>query len=242
MPFWEGQETLTPLQWVIRAAVMYTWLLFIAKLMGQREVGRLTLFDFVISIIIGTVSASPLTNSRTDVSGAIIAVSTLGAFDIALSYLSLWNAKFRRVVQDEPIVLVQNGQLLEDTMRRTRFNLDDLLAELRQNNVPNLSDVEFAILEPNGKLSVIPKSQARPLTPRDLNVPTPYEGMPTVLIEDGNILQDNLRKNQLDETWLLGQLRQQGVNNPNDVLAVMLDTQGRLFVSKKNQTNEQFIQ
>lgn len=238
MPFWESQANLSVLQWIIRAVVIYLWLHFVTKLMGQREIGSLNVFDFIVVITIGSIAAAPLASSTDDVIGPFVSIGTLGVLNILIAYLSLKNAKFRRVVQDEPIVLVQNGQILEDTMRSTRFNLDDLLTEIRKNNIPNLADVEFAILESNGRVSVIPKSQARPVTPQDLQLPTPYEGMPSVLIEDGNIIEDNLRENQLSKNWLLEQLQNLGIRSEKEVFAALLDTQCRLYVSKKNQTNE----
>lgn len=233
MPFWESQQTLTVFQWAARGVVTFFWLLFMAKLMGQRQVGRLTLFDFVISIIIGTVAAGSLTNSRTALITSLIGVTTLAVLDISLSYLILKNPKFGRIIQGEPIVLIKNGKILEDTMRKVRINLDDLLMGLRRNKLPNLSDVEFAILEPNGKISVIPKSQARPVRPQDLKIDTQYEGLPVMVIEDGNILEDNLEENNLDSKWLEKELKKQGIHDVNEVFAATLDTQGRLFVSKK---------
>ncbi|MDO9535052.1 MAG: DUF421 domain-containing protein [Bacillota bacterium] len=238
MPFWESQESLTVLQWMLRTAVMFWWLLFMTKLMGQRQIGRLTVFDFIVAFTVGGIAAGVLNNTRNGLVGAITTIGTLAALDIAVSFLALKNAKIRRILQDEPLVLIQNGRLIEDMMRKARFNLDDLLLELRQNNIANLHDVEFAILESNGKLSVIPKSQARPLQPSDLQIPTNYEGMPTVLIEDGNIIEDNLRRINLDKTWLLDQLRQRNIDNPGSVLVAMLDTLGKLYISKKN---ERFI-
>jgi uncharacterized membrane protein YcaP (DUF421 family) len=238
LPFWESQASLTVLQWIIRTTVIYLWLHLVTKLMGQREVGSLTVSDFIIAITIGSVAAAPLASSTDDLIGPVSSIGTLGALNILIAYLALKNSKFRRIVQEEPIVLVQNGQILEDTMRSTRYNLDDLLTEIRIKNIPDLADVEFAILEANGSLSVIPKSQSRPLTPQDLQIPTQYEGMPTVLIEDGNIVEDNLRENQLSKTWLLEQLENFGIKNEKEVFAAILDTRGRFYVSKKNQTNE----
>lgn len=216
---------------------MFLWLFVITKLMGQREMAQLNLFDFIVSITIGGLVSGPLFNPRAGLKGALINVGLLGTLDIVLAYLSLKNPKFRRIVQEEPIVLVQNGKILEDMMGKTRFNLDDLLAELRLKNIPNISDVEFAILESNGKLSIIPKSQARPLTPRDLRLSTEYEGMPTVLIEDGNIVEDNLRDNHLTKEWLSHELKAQGINDVTNVMAAILDTKGTLFVSRKKSDN-----
>ena len=234
MPFWESQANLVALQWMMRAIIIFLWLLLITKLMGQREIGSLSMFDFVIAIVIGSVAAAPLASSSDDLLGPLISIGTLGALDIVIAFIALKNAKIRRIVQEEPLVIVQNGKILEDTMRSARFNLDDLLTELRLNSIPDISDVEFAILESNGRLSIIPKSQARPVTPKDFQITTPYEGLPTVLIEDGNVIEDNLRENQLSRSWLIEQLNKLDIQSENDVFAAILNTQGQLYVSKKN--------
>ncbi len=233
MYFWESQQSLVIYQWVLRAAITYFWLLFVARMMGQRFIGRLTVFDFVIAISIGSVSAGALSNPQVSLTSILITIGTLALLDIFLAVISLKASKFRRIVQGEPIVLIKNGKLLENTLRKTRINLDDLLMGLRRNKLANLSDVEFAILEPNGKISVIPKSQARSLKPKDLKLKTSYEGLPVIVIEDGNILQDNLKENNLDEIWLNDQLKKLKIDNVNEVFIAMLDTQGKLFVSRK---------
>lgn len=238
LAFWENQSTLTVLQWVLRTTVIFWWLLAVTKLMGQREMGRLNAFDFVVLITFGSVAAGVLNNPELNMSGALISIGTLGVLNIAIAYLALKSTRFRRVVQDEPLVLVQNGRLIENMLSRTRLNLDDLLLEMRQHNIPNLHDVEFAILESNGRISVIPKSQARPITPRDLQLSTPYEGLPAILIEDGKINDENLNKNGLGREWLTDRLKEQGYESTSDILAAMLDTRGRLYISKKN---EQYI-
>lgn len=233
MSFWVAQNSLPIWQWILKTAVIFVWLLFLTRLMGQREVGQMTLFDFVIAVSIGSVAGGALSNGRGGAIWPMLSITALAAFDILLAILALKLPKFRRMVQGEPLVPVKDGRLLEDTMRRVRLNLDDLLTGLRRQKVPNLHDVEVAVLEPEGKLSVIPKGQARPITPGDLGIATQYEGLPTALIEDGNILEDNLRENLLNKDWLLGQLRDQGVDDPGVVMAATLDTKGRLFISKK---------
>lgn len=215
---------------------MFFWLFIISKLMGQREVARLTLFDFLVSITIGGLVSGPLFIPKVGLKGPIINIAFLGLLNMTLAYLSLKHSKIRRVFQDEPFVLIENGIILEEMMGKTRFNLDDLLTELRLKNVANIADVEFAILESSGTLSVILKSQARPLTPKDLKLETDYEGMPIVLIEDGNVLEDNLQKNNLNQAWLISELENQGTKGLDNVMAAILDTKGRLYVSKKKHT------
>lgn len=171
MPFWEGQASLTILQWVLRAVTVIAWLWLVTKLTGQREIARLNCFDFVVAIAVGSIAAQPLATPRADLLGPIVSIGVLGLAHIALAYLALKSAGFRRIAQEEPLVLVQNGKILDEMMKKARFSLDDLLAELRLKNVAHLRDVAFAILEPNGQLSVILKSQTRPVTPQDLKVP-----------------------------------------------------------------------
>ena len=238
MPFGEAQQSLTAVQWLARVAIIYFYLLVLAKLMGQREIGRLTLFDFIISIIIGSTAAGALNSSTSSLNGVMITVGALAGFQIFLSLISLKFSRFRRVIEEEPIILVQNGKLLEHAMKKTRINLDDLMSRIRLKGYFFLGQIEFAILEPDGKISVLPKSQNRAVTPQDLGLSTKYEGYPTMLIEDGNIINENLHKNNLSEKWLFDQLKSFNISSPRDVLAAMLDTQGKFYYSLKNGASE----
>jgi uncharacterized membrane protein YcaP (DUF421 family) len=231
--FWHGQPTLTVAGWILRSTVTFLWLMLLTKLMGQREIGRMNMFDFVVAITIGSVASAHLADSEVPIMGGLISVASLGVLDVLFAYLSLKNSKLRRIVQDEPIILIANGQIRYDMLAKTMYNLDDLLASLRLKNYPNIHDVEFAFLEANGQLSVIPKSQARPVTPADLGLPTDYEGQPVVLVEDGNILLDNLEKNSLTKDWLLEELKKQGIDDTAELAAVILDTRGRLYIGRK---------
>lgn len=235
MDFWKSQESMAFFEWIARAVVMYVWLWLFTRLMGQREVGKLTIFDFIVAISIGSVTGSSLGNSKNYLPGAMIAVATLAIIDIVVSIAALKFSRARRVFEGEPTIVIRNGHILEDTMRRARLNLDNLLMGLRKKSVFSPSDVEFAILEADGSISVIPKSQARPVTPADLQMPTAYEGLSTVLVEDGNIVEDNLRENNLSREWLITQLQLQGIDDLHQVMTAILDTKGRLYVSRKTQ-------
>ena len=238
MPFWVGQESLTNLQWLLKAAVLFLYLLLFTKLMGQREIGRLTLIDFIVAVTIGSVVGGTLSSSTAGLKGPMIAVATLAGLEIFISVLGLKSPKLRRVFEEEPIVLVQNGVLLENTLKKTRINLDDLLSQLRQKGYFYLNQVEFAVLEPNGKISVLPKSQNRPVTPNDLKIETNYEGYPSVVIEDGDVRSENLSRMSLSLKWLQEELEKNNVSSPKDVLIAILDTQGRLYYSLKNRASE----
>ena len=237
MSLWENQANLTAAEWLLKAVIMYLYLLFLTKLMGQREIGKLTLFDFVIAISIGSVLGGSL-SSTSGLRGPVISIATLAVLQIVLGLISLKFPGFRRIVEEEPIILIQNGVILEKALGKTRVNLDDLLAELRIKGYFFPGQVEFAVLEPNGKISVLPKSQNRKLTPKDMQITTDYEGYPVVVIEDGNVIDENLHRNDLDSEWLIKELKQQNISSPSNVFLAILNTNGDLYISLKNSASE----
>lgn len=241
MPFWQGQPDLAGWEWLLRAAVMYPYLLLLTKLMGQRVVGRLSLFDFVIAVSVGSILGGVLSSSTVNMTGPVITLAALAGFHVLISIISLKNSKARRVLEDEPIIIIQNGQFLENAMKKARFNVDDILAQLREKGYFYPHQVEFAVLEHDGKVSVLPKSQNRPISPADLNLPTKYEGYPTVVVEDGNVVEDNLHRIQLSPEWLKDRLVERGIESADEVLLAVIDTQGRLYYSLKNQASEQLM-
>jgi uncharacterized membrane protein YcaP (DUF421 family) len=183
---------LPTLGWILRALVAYGWLLLIARLMGRRQIGELSFVDQIVGITIGSIFAGTLSNPKLPIMNPIRTTGTIAILHIILTYFALSSKTVRETILPGPLVLIENGHILEDNLKRARFNLDNLLSELRLKNLPNLRDVEFAILESNGKLSVIPKSQARPVTPADLGATTSYEGLSAVVVKDGSIVDENL--------------------------------------------------
>ena len=131
------------------------------------------------------------------------------------------------------MIFVKNGKLVEENITKMHYNIDEVLAALRYKGIYNLSDLEFAVLEVDGSISVLEKSQCRPLTPKDLNIPTQYEGLPSVVVTDGKILPENLRKNNLTISWLENKLKEQGVNDISHVFLASLATDGSLYVDLK---------
>ena len=234
MNFWDGQPSLTIIQWVLRAVIIFLWLFILTRIMGQRTLGRLHAFDFAIAILVSGTATGVLNSSKNSLLPVLATTGAVALLSVATSYLCLKNIKFRRFFQGRPYVVIRNGALIQNEMGKSWLNTDDLMFELRQKNVPNLQDVEFAVLETDGKLSVIPKSQARPVQPRDLGIDTSYEGTPIVLVENGRVITDNLRKINLDQMWLMGQLQNQEIDDVNEVFLAILSTGGQLLVSKKN--------
>lgn len=219
-------------EFVYRTVFVYFLVLLVIRLMGKREIGQLSPFDFVVAIIIAELAAIPMEATDIPLWHSVLPLCILGALEVLVSYATLFSRKLRGIVCGQPQVIIKNGEILKDEMRKARYNLDDLVAQMRDKGIVDPEDVEFAVLETSGKLSVILKSQHRPVTPADLGIPTAYEGLPTVLVMDGDVMKTNLEKISLDETWLQKVLGERGLT-PKKVLLATLSTDGRLFVNRK---------
>lgn len=217
----------------IRTLILYLLVIIVMRIMGKRQIGELQPFELVIAILLSDLAAVPMQNTGVPLASGIIPILTLLMAQLAFSYIGLKSAKGRAIISGRPSVLIENGKLKESELKKEMFTINELLEQLRIKNISNIADVEFAILETNGQLSVIPKSQKRPLNPEDLKVDTEYEGVPLVFIVDGKINTDNLKAAKLDEKWLHEELSKFGVENIKDVLIASLDTSGDLYYQVK---------
>lgn len=189
-------------------------------------------FDFVIAIILGTIAGAFVVNQVKGMwvlaAPVVITLATLGT-----GFLSLRSLAARKILEGEPVVVVHNGKVMENNMLKLRYSLDDLEMQLRDKDVFNITEVEFAVLEPHGQLSVLKKSQNQTVTMSDLGKAPPYKGMATEIIKDGDILEQNLMQNNLNYNWLQSQLQQQGIQDPSEVFYAALQTDGTLYVDKR---------
>lgn len=217
-----------------RTLILYALVVIVMRVMGKRQIGQLQPFELVVAILISELAAVPMQNTGIPLVNGIIPILTLLMAQIAISVISLKSTKARAIICGKPAILIENGKIREDEIRREMYTLTDLLEQLRIKNVPNIADVEFAILETNGQLSVIPKSQKRPVTPEDMKIGTKYEGLPLTLIVDGEVSDVNLEKAGLDRNWLKSELSKFEIDNFEDVLFASLDTSGNLYYQRKS--------
>lgn len=217
-----------------RTLILFTLVVVTMRIMGKRQIGELQPFELAVAILISELAAVPMQNTGIPLISGIIPILTLLIAQMALSFISLKSIKARGIICGKPSILIADGKIQEAELKKEMFTLNDLLEQLRINNTPNIADVEFAILETNGQLSVIPKSQKRAINAEDLNIPTNYEGLPLDLIVDGNINYTNLKKANLGITWLEGELKKFGIDKPENILFASLDSQGNLYWQTKS--------
>lgn len=224
----------------LRGTGAFLAVILITRVVGKSQMGQLTVTDFVNGIVVGSLAAAMVVDLRTPVAYYIFSLVLIAALTIAVECLTLKNRIIRKIFEDEPTIVIHNGKVLEDKMARMRYHMDDLMMLLREKNVFNIADVEFAVAEPNGELSVLLKSQKRPVTPKDLQMPTEYEGMPAELIMDGVVIEQNLVQNGLTRDWLFGELEKRGIDKVQNVMLASLDTQGNLYIDLRRDVIEDY--
>ncbi|WP_366924021.1 DUF421 domain-containing protein [Metallumcola ferriviriculae] len=217
---------------LVRGLIAFFTLLIFARVLGKQQISQLTFFDYVLGITIGSTASSLTTDLTSKAFPHWIGLITWIGSALALQIITLKWRTASKYIDGEPTVVVMNGQIMEDTMARMRYRATDLLEQLRNKGVFDLGQVEFAVLETNGKLSVQKKSQYQPVTPKDLNLPTQYKGLSTELIYDGVVIEQNLRGFNLDRIWLTDQLKKQGINSEEEVFLALIDTGGQLYIDK----------
>ncbi|OPZ75748.1 MAG: hypothetical protein BWY80_00012 [Firmicutes bacterium ADurb.Bin456] len=222
---------------IFRTIVLFVVVVVGLRLMGKKQIGQLQPYELVIVIMLSALAAIPMENTGVPLLSGLFPIITLLLAEVVLSYISLKSERARGIICGTPSVLIENGKIVEQELKRIRYNINDLLEQLRTKNMPNIADVEFAILETSGELSVIPKSQKRPLVPADLKVDTSYEGLPMTLVIDGYVFNQNLQKMNLSMDWLKSELKKFGVVHFKEVLFASLDSDGNLFYQLKTRTN-----
>lgn len=219
---------------IIRTLILYFVVMLLLRIMGKRQIGQLQPYELVVIIMISELAAIPMQNTGIPLYSGIVPIIILVATEVVLSFASLKSARARELISSKPSVLIQNSKIVESELRRARYNINDLLEQLRLKDVADIDDVEYAILETSGQISVILKSEKRAVRPEDLNIQPEAEQLPTTLIIDGQVLQQNLTKTNIDSDWLENELRQSGIDSPRQVLFAMLDSKGKFYYQLKS--------
>ena len=216
-----------------RAILLYTIVLIVMRLMGKREIGQLQPFELAISIMIADLASIPMTDTGVPISNGIIPILGLLVMHLLISVINLKSIKAREIICGKPRILIYRGRIDEKALKKERFTINELEERLRGNNVVNLGDVEYAILETSGNITVIQKPEKRNTIPEDFNIVPEYEGIPYDLVIDGKIMSQNLKEIGKNYNWLKKQTDKFNIK-PEDALIVTLDGKGQIFCQAKN--------
>lgn len=218
---------------IIRTIVLFAVTVLVLRLMGKRQIGQLQPYELVVIIMISELAAIPMSDTGLPLVSGLIPIFILLTAQVVLSYLSLKSHTAREFICGKPSILIKESYIQEDEMRRLRYNINDLLEQLRAKGVSNVNDVDYAILETSGELSVFFKSQKRPVQTGDLGIIPPLERLSISVIMDGKIINENLSTMDLNLKDLENKLNNLGVYNLDDVFYASLDTYGNVFYQMK---------
>lgn len=226
---------------VLKALIAFVVILIMARWLNKEQLSQLTFYDWIVGITIGSMAANLTNEPEGRILEHVVILVVFSAAAYLTGMMTVKSRPLRKLIEGEPTVVIHNGRILEHNMAKLHYNVDNLLNQLREKNVFNIEDVEFALLEGNGGLSVLLKSQKRPLTPSDLGIPTSYEGLSSEIIVDGQVIYQNLKQNNLDEQWLIAELRKRGYNSPRDIVLATLSSDGELYIDNKKDGTEHMV-
>lgn len=209
-------------------------LFILTKIMGYRQMSELSMFDYINGITIGSIAAEMATELEGNFLHPLIAMIVYAIFSVLLSYVSSKSYKARKIIEGKPVILINDGEICEKNLKKSKIDMSELLAQCRINGYFDISKIKTAVLEENGKISFLIQSTDRPITPSDLGLSPKMEYLVANLIIDGNVMEDNLKHCGKDMKWLNTMLNAHGVKKIDDVLLATCDIENTFHVFKKN--------
>lgn len=223
---------------IIRSIISLTALFIVTKLLGKKQVSQLSLFDYVIGISIGNFAAEISINMETPLMYGIISMLVFGLIAFLVSILTMKSIILRRFFMGTPTILIQKGKILEKNLKKVKFDVNDLLEECRSKNYFDLKEIEYALMESKGTLSIMPKIEYEKVTKKDMNIKLKQPSLVANVIIDKVIMKQNLENMNKDEGWLEHQLKEKGYKTTENIILATLDIDEKLTVYEKNKTKK----
>ena len=220
---------------IMRIVIAFLVLFIVTRIIGRKEISQMTFFNFVSAITIGSLTANLAVNSHFSFTNGIFAIAGWGILTLLMAAIDLKFKNARIITSGEPIIVVKDGKIMEQALRSTRLNTDTLSSMLRQQSIFSIQEVEYAIFETSGNLSVMKKENVQPVTKMDLNIPAQNKVYPiaTQVISDGVIVTNNLARLNLDQTWLEQQFKKEGIDSISEVFFAEVQSDGSLHIDRR---------
>ncbi|NFN94476.1 DUF421 domain-containing protein [Clostridium botulinum] len=219
---------------IIKGVGLYVLAIFLTRKIGRKIISQMNFFDFIMGVSMGSIIANAIIDKQ---SASISATATLILFSILTiitEYLSIKSLRIRKLINSEPMTLVENGKMIEENMKKNNLTINELMMKLREKNAFNLADIEFAIMETDGQLSVLPKADKKPLTPYHMKIKVTSSGLERDIIIDGTIIDKNLKSAGLNKEWLKSELNKQNIKESSEVFYAGVDNTKKLYILKKS--------
>jgi len=218
----------------LRTVIGFVFLLALTRILGKKQLGQLTYFTYITGIAMGNIAGDMVVHKDVAITDGLAGLTIWTVMTIAVEYGSLKFPTIRVALDGEPTIVIKQGQIMQKELASHRLNMDDLSMMLRMNNVFSIKDVDYAILEPNGELSILKKAQMEGITRKDLNISlSPRLYIPTELIVDGQLVEKNLKEIHLTKEWGLEEINKASYHSFADIFFAELQSDGTLYIERK---------
>lgn len=221
-----------------QTSLVFFSLLIFTRMLGKTQVGQLTFYEYISGITIGSIAGSILSTDPEKLWSHYYDLVLFIVLTYFLSFITIKSRPLRKIIEGSPTVVIKNGHIMAENMRVMRFDLDELNGKLREKGILDIAEVQYAIVETTGELSVIKKSDYQPLTKTDLNIHLADPALPAELIMDGQIVEENLQRRNHSRSWLEQQLAARNISHPSQVTYAVIDSKGQLFISPRSPGND----
>lgn len=221
-----------------QTTLIFISLLIITRILGKTQIGQLTFYEYINGITMGSIAGSMASAEPDKFWNDCYDLAIFAILTFLLSYITIKSRTLRKIIEGAPTIIIENGYIIKKNMQAIRYDLDELNAQLREKDVFDINEVQYATLESTGQLSVILKPEFQPLTKGDMNIHLPNATFPVELIMDGKIIEENINKGSRSHIWLKEQLTLRNIASHTNVMYAVIDSNGQLFISAKG-SNQQ---
>ena len=217
----------------VRTVILYFAILISMRIMGKRQLGEMEISEFIVAALIADLAATPLQDIGIPLLNGLVPIIIMFCFEIIIAGLNMRSVKLRKLTYGRPEIIIRNGRIIREAMQKNRFTLDELMQELRAQGLTDTAQVEYAVLETNGQLSIILKSGDQPATASQMGVDGDDVSYAHIIINEGRILDNNLKLLGRDRRWLANELKRQNFRSADEVYILTLSESGRVFCQAK---------
>ena len=230
--------TLELLMMVLKGSIAVTYLFLVIKMLGKKQISELNIFDYIIGLSLGNIAAEMTVNDEISIIGGLVSMTVYGVFSLLVSFVTAKSILARRFFTGFPVVLIGEGKISKEQLKKCKIDVNDLLQDARESGYFNINEINYAIMEPSGKISFLPKSKYQPVTPNDMKLKVSENSLNANLVIDGNIMEKNIKAIGHDKKWLLTRLKKEGYADVSNLLLVTCDNKEKLTIYKMDEKVE----
>lgn len=219
----------------LKGSIAVIYLFLVIKVLGKKQISELNIFDYIIGLSLGNIAAEMTVNEDITITIGILAMTIYGLFSLLVSFLTSKSIFARRFITGFPIVIMQDGKISREQLKKCKIDVNDLLQDARESGYFDISEINYAVMEPSGKISFLPKSKYHSVTPSDMKLNVDSNGLSANLVIDGNIMENNLKAIGHDLNWLLKRLEKEGYKDVSELLLVVCDKKEKLTIYKMDE-------